>query len=85
MPTVLLYNGWRLFFYSNENNEPVHIHCQKADKECKFWIIENDYDVKLAFSFNMNSRDLNEVRKLIFNNFQYLIDKWNEFQSKKIK
>jgi hypothetical protein len=26
MPTVLLLNGFRFFFYSNENNEPVHIH-----------------------------------------------------------
>jgi hypothetical protein len=35
MPTVLCVKGWRLFFYSNEGNEPIHIHGQKGDKECK--------------------------------------------------
>lgn len=84
MPTVLFYNCWRFFFYSNENNEPVHIHCQKGEKDCKFWLTVEEYDEDLAFSINMNSRDLNEVRKLIFNNFQYLIEKWSEFQQKKI-
>lgn len=29
MPTVLFVNGFRFFFYSNENNEPVHIHVLK--------------------------------------------------------
>ncbi|MCK5201254.1 MAG: DUF4160 domain-containing protein, partial [Spirochaetales bacterium] len=34
--------GWRLFFYANERNEPVHIHCKKGDSECKYWLdIEN--------------------------------------------
>ncbi len=24
MPTILLLFGWRLFFYANEGNEPIH-------------------------------------------------------------
>jgi len=36
MPTVLLISGWRLFFYSNEGHEPIHIHAEKAEMECKF-------------------------------------------------
>ncbi|MCI5158037.1 MAG: DUF4160 domain-containing protein [Candidatus Electrothrix sp. AUS1_2] len=38
MPTVLMLSGWRLFFYANEGNEPVHIHCRKGDMECKYWL-----------------------------------------------
>jgi Domain of unknown function (DUF4160) len=30
MPTILFMNGWRLFFYSNEGDEPVHIHAEKG-------------------------------------------------------
>jgi len=33
MPTVMFLNGWRFFFYSNENDEPPHIHCKKATKK----------------------------------------------------
>ena len=36
MPTILVIAGWRLFFYSNERNEPIHIHAVKADMECKY-------------------------------------------------
>jgi hypothetical protein len=35
MPTILLLLGWRIFFYANEGNEPVHVHCRKGEKECK--------------------------------------------------
>ncbi|MCG6536745.1 MAG: DUF4160 domain-containing protein, partial [Syntrophales bacterium LBB04] len=30
MPTILLIMGWRLFFYANERNEPIHVHCRKG-------------------------------------------------------
>ncbi len=33
MPTILLIMGWRLFFYANEGNEPIHVHCRKGDTE----------------------------------------------------
>ncbi len=36
MPTVLRVDGFRFFFYSNEGNEPAHIHVQKAEKYAKF-------------------------------------------------
>ena len=41
MPIILLLNGWRFYFYSNENNEPIHIHIQKAEMEAKFWLKED--------------------------------------------
>jgi len=38
MPTILVILGWRLFFYANEGNEPIHVHCRKGDMECKYWL-----------------------------------------------
>jgi len=38
MPTILYIDGWRLFFYSNEKNEPPHIHCTKAGCDAKYWL-----------------------------------------------
>ncbi len=34
MPTILMVRGWRVFFYSEEGNEPVHVHAKKAGCEC---------------------------------------------------
>jgi hypothetical protein len=56
MPTVLYIKGWRLFFYSNEGNEPIHIHGQKGDKECKYWL---DVDRLSEKSKMIHSRPLN--------------------------
>ncbi len=31
MPTVLVWNGYRFYFFSNEGFEPPHIHVDKAE------------------------------------------------------
>jgi len=35
VPTIIFVRGWRVFFYSNESNEPVHVHAEKGGAECK--------------------------------------------------
>lgn len=76
---MLYINGWRFFFYSNEGNEPVHIHVQKGEKECKYWLIEETFDIEQAFAYHMNNADKKEVRRIIFEHFDTLIKGWNEF------
>jgi len=78
MPTVLFLNGWRLFFYANEGDEPIHIHAKKAEMECKYWIDVEGYDIREAFHFEMSPRDIREVREIIFGHFEYIVAKWNE-------
>ncbi|NCO74834.1 MAG: DUF4160 domain-containing protein [Cyanobacteria bacterium] len=79
MPTVLYFKGWRLFFYANEGNEPIHIHCQKADKECKYWLDVDFYDIREAYLYGMNNKDVREIKKIIYQNFDDLVEAWNNF------
>ena len=79
MPTILLILGWRIFFYSNERSEPVHIHAQKGDKECKYWLRSETFEIEEAFSYNMNPSAKREIRKIIFEHFDYIIDEWNKY------
>ena len=79
MPTILLVMGWRFFFYSNEKNEPIHIHCQKAEKECKYWLDVDKFDIEEAYSYNMNNKDKRDVKKIIFEYFEYIEKQWNKF------
>ena len=46
MPTVLLVQGWRLLFYSNEGDEPMHVHARKAETQCKYWIKYDLYEIE---------------------------------------
>jgi hypothetical protein len=83
MPTILLVFGWRLYFYANEGNEPLHIHCRKGDMECKFWLDSENSDVIEAFSYNMNSRDKREIIKIVYEYFEFIESEWEKFHREK--
>lgn len=76
--------GWRLYFFSNEGNEPIHVHCRKGDKECKYWI-HGDFDLEEAYAYNMTPRDRREIKKIIFEHFEYIEQQWDEFQRRSRK
>ncbi|WP_423870954.1 DUF4160 domain-containing protein [Bradyrhizobium sp.] len=38
MPTILRWGPYRAFFYSNERDEPPHVHVRAGDQEAKFWL-----------------------------------------------
>ena len=77
MPTVLFIYGWRLFFYSNEGNEPIHIHAEKSDMECKYWLLTEEIEIVEAFSFNLTPLAKKEIKKIIYKNFDLIIESWN--------
>jgi uncharacterized protein DUF4160 len=83
VPAILLIHGWRFFFYTNEANEPIHIHCRKAEKERKYWLDRDKFDVKEAFSYRMNGKDKRVVKRIIFEHFEYIESEWDKFEEKK--
>ncbi len=83
MPTILLIMGWRFFFYANEDHEPIHIHCKKGDKECKYWLDSAAFDAEEAYSYNMNTADKRDVKKIIFEYFDFIEQEWNKFQQER--
>ncbi len=51
--------------------------------EAKFWLDEDVFEIREEFSYNMSPRDKREVRKIIFQNFDYIINQWQEFKKRK--
>lgn len=82
MPTVLVILGWRLFFYSNEGNEPIHIHAEKAEMECKFWILIEEFEIKEEFAYNLTPASKREIKKIIYQHFDLIVDEWNKYFKK---
>lgn len=64
MPTVLRIGRFRFFFYSNEGQEPPHIHVQAGSDEAKFWLDP----ISLATNHGFHGRELSEVRQLVRDN-----------------
>jgi hypothetical protein len=80
MPTVIYLYGWRFFFFSNEGNEPIHIHVEKAEKKAKYWLDVEKTDIQEAFCENLGPRDKREVKKVIFEYFDLIIEEWNNWK-----
>lgn len=74
MPTVLRIHGHRFFFYSNEGNEPPHIHVQKAEKYAKFWL----QPIRIAESIGYTSKELHHVQEIITEHLQFLLEAWHD-------
>jgi len=82
MPTVLYIFGWRFFFFSNEGSEPIHIHAEKGDMECKYWLLVDELEIKEAFSYNLTPAAKREVKKVIYQHFDDIVLAWNEYFNK---
>jgi hypothetical protein len=74
MPTVLRKGRFRFFFFSNEGQEPPHIHVKASADEAKFWLDP----VQLAGNYGFNSRDLNQIQRLVVEHRDRLLEAWNE-------
>jgi len=83
MPTILMVLGWRFFFYSNEREEPIHIHCRKGGAEAKYWLDVEEFEVVEAHSYDLSPADKRTVRRIIFEHFDYIVSEWDSFQEQK--
>ena len=66
--------GFVFFFYTNEGNEPIHIHVRKAAGFAKYWI----EPVELELSQGLKVNDLKIAEKLIIEHVELIKTKWYE-------
>jgi len=59
------------------------VHCRKGDLECKYWLDRDNFSLKEAFSFSLSPKDRREIRKIIYEHFEYIEQQWDEFQRRK--
>lgn len=75
MPTVLRHGPYRFFFYSNESDEPAHIHVHEGAKLAKFWLDP----VALASSTRFASHELTALNRLVTRFREQLLDAWHVY------
>jgi Domain of unknown function (DUF4160) len=76
MPTILIVNGFRFYFYSNENDEPIHIHVEKAEGNAKYWL---EPELQAEYSYGFKAKQRKEIEQIISENINELITAWNEY------
>jgi len=75
MPTILRIGPYRFHFYSNDKNEPPHIHVRSGDGECKFWLDP----IILADNKGIPVHNLHAIERLVYENQMKLMEEFNAF------
>ncbi len=75
MPTVLRIGPYRFYFYSHESNEPPHIHIDRDNQTCKFWI----EPLGLARNLGFSPKELRTIEALAIEHTQDLLEAWHEY------
>lgn len=73
MPTVFRSNGYRFFFYSNEGNEPCHVHVEGHGGEMKIWI----KSMTVAESYGLSGKQQRQVIEIVKAHKQAIEEAWN--------
>ena len=60
----------------------MHIHAEKGDMECKFWILVDEVEIKEEFAHNLTPAARKEVKKVIYQHFDLIVDAWNNYFKK---
>jgi hypothetical protein len=81
MPTIFRKNGWRIFFYSNEGKEQMHVHAIKGETEAKYWISQKLNMISCANSLNLSPMLQRELEELLIEQLPQIIKTWNIYFS----
>jgi len=45
--------------------------------ECEFWVFSEEVEIEEAFANNLSTSGRKELRKIIFENFDLIVESWN--------
>jgi hypothetical protein len=67
--------AFRFHFYSDEGNEPPHVHIETPEGECKFWLDP----IRLARNNGVPPRTIRLIEKIIFEKQDFFKEKFNDY------
>lgn len=75
MPTVLRLGPYRLYFYSNDAEEPKHIHVERDRHVAKLWL----EPVRIQRSGGFSRVEILRILRLVRDHQQELQEAWDAF------
>ena len=78
MAKVLIYHGFRVFFFSNEGTprEPIHVHVRKGSCLAKIWL---EPHIDVADNDGFTDQELSRILKLVGQNATLIKEVWNGY------
>ena len=78
MPSIYNVFGYKIYFWSNENNEPIHVHVSKGNpshNSTKIWITQSGGLITLNNS-RIPKKDLYKIESFISGNILQIVQLW---------
>ncbi len=82
MPSIFSSGGYTVFFWSNENDEPIHVHIAKGKpvaNATKIWLLEKGGCVLAHNDSRIPAKDLDKIMELISAHYFIICEKWKRF------
>ena len=84
MPSLLAQDGFRFFFFSDEGNEPPHVHVVGRGGKAKIWLMP----VEISKVYGLSPSDRRQILEIVQKNVKLFLEEyedWHAPSSKKIK
>lgn len=82
MPTLFKFGKYRIFFWSNEDGEPIHVHiCEGIPTEntAKIWLTSKGGFILAHNNGKIPKSDLNAMIKMLPVFYFLIVSKWKAF------
>lgn len=82
MPNLFDYLGYKIYFWSKEDFEPIHVHISKGIPKAnstKVWLTKSGRCILANNNSKIPEKELTKLLKAIEANFFYIVAEWKEF------
>ena len=82
MPNLFTVSGYKVYFWSNEDGEPIHVHVAKgkpSPNATKIWLTKSGGCILAGNGSNISSRELHELMEFISAQFFLICAEWKKF------
>jgi hypothetical protein len=80
MPSIITAYGYKIFFWSNENEplEPIHVHIAKKPQQyaTKIWIKKDGSCIIADNNSELSPKELQRLINVITENHELIVEKW---------
>lgn len=82
LPSIFTVSGYKVFFWSNENGEPIHVHIAKGkptSNATKVWLTKSGGCILANNGSDIPRKELNDLLEFISAQFFLICSEWKKF------
>ena len=77
----MTYYGYKIYFWSNETNEPIHVHISKGkpiENSTKIWLTKGGHCIIANNNSKISNKELSKILEAIETQYFYIVSQWME-------